>query len=234
VKRRVTEAALLQLLAGSAGRLAGGAAPERIVADVRASLGVPCRIGADGVPQIDFTDPTPAEQAFAESLAHLVSFAAAANMAPAGGMLDQHGFLSELERAVSAARWRAQDLSLAVLAVDGVRLGPNVERTDVIARAGELVRGCIRGHDAVGYLGAGQFAVLLPGAGALEARIVMRRVRDALAGDPALGCSPPGLADMRDGGHGQELLNAARERLAEARRRRFRLAPVDPTSPLAG
>lgn len=140
---------------------------------------------------------------------------------PAGlGLLLEPGQLDKLlEREM--ARCRQSGGRLALLLVDAERGAETLEAGPWLweRAAQRLVQG-VRATDGVYRLGAGQFAVLLHGAGLTEALRVRERLTHALAGPyslagrnlalrPRLAAAASGV----DGDGGQVLVERARQRL---------------------
>jgi GGDEF domain-containing protein len=178
--------------------------------------------------------------AFEAGLQQLVLLARGSFSRAEAGILDRHGFLHELDRCASAARWRDKQLALCVFEVDGMTLGPGIDETRLVESVGAAARGAVRSADLVGHLGAGRFALLFPRAGTFEARAAFRRVRDALIGvkyeGEGLVCGLAGYAELGEDGSG-DLLHEALARLQAARMRHAYTGPCgpgDPTQPLAG
>jgi GGDEF domain-containing protein len=178
--------------------------------------------------------------AFEAALSQMALLARGSFSRAEAGILDRHGFLHELERCASAARWRDKQLALCVFEVDGMTLGPGTDETRLVESVGTAARGAVRSADLVGHLGAGRFALLFPRAGTFEARAAFRRVRDALIAlqyeGEVLVCGRAGYAELGEDGSG-DLLHDALARLQAARMRHAYtgpLGPGDPTQPLAG
>ena len=211
---------------------------ERVLAALPVEAELPCelRLAPAGVEVTWTAEPTPAQQAFVEALGHCVELAVAVVHGGAG-VLDRAGLVAELHRAVAAARWRGEQMAVAVFEVRGLALRPGVDVSDVVSHLGAIAREVVRHDDVVGHLGAGRFALVLPRAGTFEARAAFRRVRAALLASeqapPGIGCGSAGFAELTEGAEGDELLASALERMAETRRRRAYIGPVDPLHPLA-
>jgi hypothetical protein len=172
--------------------------------------------------------------AFEVALNHVAALSRQAALAQGPGTLDPAGFLSELERCASAARWRDGRLSLCVFDVAGLTLGPGVDETRLVELVGTAARGSVRQGDVVGHLGAGRFALLFPRAGTFEARAAHRRVRDAIGrlaldGDD-LACGPAGFSELSEDGTG-DLLADAVARLHAARVKHAYTGPIGPGTP---
>jgi hypothetical protein len=235
---------LLETLAHAAEALAEPARDSALAAVVEEALreaGLDCeaRIVADGLDVHFRREAAPAERAFARALSQCVALALAAARRGADEVLDVHGLGHELERAAAAGRWRAQPVSLAVFEVTGLARGPGSGEGPLVSHVGALARAAVRQDDAVGNLGAGQFALLLPRAGTFEARAAFKRVREAIQGSPlardeGLQCGAAGFAELREGLSGAGLLAEARTKMLEARRRSSYRRPRDPFRPLAG
>lgn len=211
---------------------------DRVLASVPAEAGIACTLRLErGTLAAEWqSPPTRREEAFVDALGHCVALAVAAGATAPAAMLGGDAFILELDRAVAAARWRAEPLALCVFAVDGLELGPGpIDQRDLIEHVGDLAKHAVRHGDRVGHLGADQFALLFPGAGSFEARAAYRRVSAAVAGSDLLAGDvlpgPAGFAELADHATGTELLADARAR-QESRRRTFH--PGDPTQPLAG
>ncbi|HEU0194367.1 MAG TPA: hypothetical protein VFQ71_09225 [Gaiellales bacterium] len=233
---------LMRVLAAATAALAAPDADpgvlDRVLANVPAQAGLACRmrLAPDGL-RIDWQrPPTEPQEAFADVLAQVVQLAVAAAGQESPGVVDPAGFAAAVERGVAAARWRGGRVSIAIFDVYGLLLGPGIDESGVIARVGSLARSAVRQNDIVGHLGAARFALLLPGGGSFEARSAFKRVRKALSEAPeGVECGAAGFAELAgDVGTAAELVAAAAERQAEARRRLAYLGPGDPLHPLAG
>jgi GGDEF domain-containing protein len=178
--------------------------------------------------------------AFEQALSDLVGLARDVIGRRSDSTLDPQGFLAELERCASAARWRDRRLGLCVFDVDGMILGPGIDETRLVELVGAAARRAVRQGDLVGHLGAGRFALLFPRAGSFEARAAFKRVRESvqqidLDGD-GLFCGLAGFSELDEDGSG-DLLADALARLQTARVRQAYTGPVgpsSPTTPLAG
>ena len=211
---------------------------ERLLASIPPEAGLACdlRLTADGDLEITWHEPpAPEQQAFVDVLTECVLLAGAAGDRAVYSLLDVRTFTTELDRVTAAARWRGHDASLAVFDVEGLALGPGVDESDLVAHVGALARSAVRSDDIVGHLGAGRFALLLPRAGSFEARSAYRRVRDAVAASEftpeGIVCNRAGFAELGDG---DDMLNAAIQRLTDSARRTAYEGPFDPLHPLAG
>jgi GGDEF domain-containing protein len=229
---------LMELLADCADAMASGAALERIGRRVESVLECTSEV-EDGVLRLRFTQPpTRAEVSFAGALASMSQLAQPLAQHPDGAPLDPQGFLHAAEQAVAAARLRRHPLTVAVVEVEGMELGPGVDEAHLVARVGGVARECVRTDDLVGHLGANQFALLLPRTGAFEARVAVRRFRAALGetllDGERLVSELVGYAGVEDGASAAQVLAAARTRLAAARRRLAYRRPSGPTRPIAG
>jgi GGDEF domain-containing protein len=238
----VTELELIVLLAETARELAAPDAPPDALAAAaarvseRSGLTVDLHRLADPRPQ-DVSALSPAEAAFLDALGSIAALAA--SKAGAGeALLDSPGFQHELDRLSVAARWRGQNLAVAVFDVLGMALGPGVDEGALVAHVGAVCRSVVRAGDLVAHLGAGQFALLFPRAGTFEARAAMKRVRTAVQHAPLQGtellCGAAGFAELHDVADQDEILREARVRLAAARLRSSYVSPSSPTTPLAG
>jgi GGDEF domain-containing protein len=242
----MSEPTLITVLADAAAALA---APDAGLDTVHATLaeaqlktGVAITVDDDGV--LTFTWPDSAEHEpraeFERALGHLVTLARGSFGRAGDGILDRDGFLHELDRCASAARWRDKQLALCVFEVEGMTLGPGTDETGLVASVGSAARASVRSADLVGHLGAGRFALLFPRAGTFEARAAFRRVRDALVGvqhdGAGLVCGQAGYSELGEDGSG-DLLRDALSRLQAARTRHAYtgpFSPSSPTQPLAG
>jgi GGDEF domain-containing protein len=231
-------AALMDLLADCADALSSGASLGRLARRVEQTL--PCSARVEGGElRLEWKQPpSVAERSFARALVAMTQLARPAAQDADAVPLDPHGFLAALERAAAAARWRRQPLSLVLLEVEGMTLGPGVDERELVDHVGAIARACVRADDMVGHLGANQFALLLPRTGSFEARVALRRFRAALAeselrGEP-LACELVAFATADDAGSASEMIAAARRRLGDERRRRVYRGPGDPRRPLAG
>ena len=240
----MTELDLLEILARAAAALAapqtGAPSLQRILDRVGAEANLPCRLWpAGGGLQVGWRgEPTRAQLAFVDVLGSCAAMAIGAIASTAGELLDPAGFAAASERAVAAARWRGESVSIAVFDVAGLILSPGVDAGAAVAEVGMLAASAIRGDDTVGNLGGGRFALLFPRVGTFEARSAFRRVSAAIAAGGAgaeLGCSPAGFAELGEHDSAETLLATALERLSAARVRRSYTAPTtDPGQPLAG
>lgn len=240
----MTELDLLETLARAAAALAAPqtdtASVQRILAQLPAEAGIDCRLWQSGGGlEVEWLgQPTRGQLAFVDALGSCVAMAIGAIAATSGGMLDPAGFAAAGERAVAAARWRGEGVSMAVFDVAGLILSPGIDAGDAVAEVGTLAAGAIRQSDSVGNLGGGRFALLFPRAGTFEARAAFRRVSAAIAagGDgDGFRCGPAGFAELGEQDGAETLLATALERLSAARVRRSYTAPVtDPDRPLAG
>jgi hypothetical protein len=234
---------LLETLARAAAAMAEPQADrrsiDRLLQSLPSTAGLPCRLWLRaGALEVDWqAPPTPAQEAFVDVLSSCVSLAVNGASPAERELLDASGFAAETARAVAAARWRGQAVSVAVFEVSGLVLAPGFDGGSAVSEVGQLAIGTTRQSDAVGHLGGGRFALLFPQAGSFEARAAFRRVREALAAaDSAaadLSCGAAGFAELEDGESAEALVAAAVERLSAARLRRAYTAPTDPTRPLA-
>ncbi len=238
----MTELELIVLLAETARELAAPDAPPDALATAAARVselsGLPVDLQrlADTRPQ-DVSALSAAEVAFLDALGSVAALAA--SRAGSGDvLLDSPAFDHELERLAIAARWRGQNLAVAVFDVLGMALGPGVDEGALVAHVGAVCRSVVRAGDLVAHLGAGQFALLFPRAGTFEARAAMKRVRTAVQNAPLQGteliCGAAGFAELHDVADQQEILHEARVRLAASRMRSSYVSPSSPTTPLAG
>lgn len=238
----MTELELIVLLAETARELAAPDAPPDALAAAaarvseRTGLAVDLQRLADPRPQ-DVSSLTAAEVAFLDALSSIAALAASRPGA-GDGLLDSPAFAHELERLAVAARWRGQNLAVAVFDVLGMALGPGVDEGSLVTHVGAVCRSVVRAGDLVAHLGAGQFALLFPRAGTFEARAAMKRVRTAVQNAPLQGteliCGAAGFAELNDASDQSEILHEARVRLATARLRASYISPSSPTTPLAG
>lgn len=238
----MTELELIVLLAETARELAAPDAPPDALAAAaarvseRTGLEVDLQRLADPRPQ-DVSGMSAAEVAFLDALGSVAALAASRSGA-GDVLLDSPGFDHELERLAVAARWRGQNLAVAVFDVLGMALGPGVDEGALVAHVGAVCRSVVRAGDLVAHLGAGQFALLFPRAGTFEARAAMKRVRTAVQNAPLQGaelfCGAAGFAELHDVADHSEILHEARVRLAAARLRSSYVSPSSPTTPLAG
>jgi GGDEF domain-containing protein len=242
----MTESTLIHALADTARLLAAPDAGletlQKALMDVSQRTGVQITVADDGGLAFGWPDDEGDKElraAFEQGLIQLVNLAKGAFGRP-GGILDRDGFLHELERCASAARWRDKQLALCVFEVEGMTLGPGIDETPLVERVGSAARESVRSADLVGHLGAGRFALLFPRAGTFEARAAFRRVRDALVGveheGSGLVCGQAGYAELSEDGSG-DLLCEALTRLQTARTRHAYTGPMgpsSPTQPLAG
>jgi hypothetical protein len=233
---------LMRVLAAAIAALAAPDADpgvlDRVLENLPVQAGLECRMGLapEGL-QVDWqTPPTASQEAFADALGQAVQLAVAAAGQESPGVLDPAGFAAAVERGVAAARWRGGRVSIAVFDVYGLLLGPGIDESGMIARVGSLARSAVRQNDVVGHLGAARFALLLPGGGSFEARSAFKRVREAVARAPeGVECGAAGFAELTgDLATAAELVAAAADRQADARRRLAYLGPGDPLHPLAG
>ena len=238
----MSDARLLRILAQASAALAAPDADpgviERLLESVPGQAGLDCtlRLAAGGVVADWDGAPDSTQEAFVDALAGCVSLAVAAHRRGSSELLDPPGFVDQVDRAIAAARWRSTRLALTVFDVDGLALGPGIDESEMVTLVGEAARSVVRQDDVVGHLGAGRFALLLPGAALFEARSAYRRVRQAVAGGElgtgGVGCGAAGFAELDDAS-GSHLLAVALDRLADARRRSAYIGPVDPMRPLA-
>jgi len=115
-----------------------------------------------------------------EELAYL------ANYDPLTGVLNRQRFLEALRREVVRSVRRGHPCSLLFLDLDDFKaindtLGHHWGDS-VLVRAATVIREVVRTSDLVGRLGGDELAVLLPQAGAEQARAVAQRILSALAG----------------------------------------------------
>ncbi len=204
---------------------------ERLLASIPAEAGLDCelRLAADGALEVTLARAAaPEQQAFVAVLAECVTLAGAAGDRAVYALLDGEAFAAELGRMTAAARWRGHDASLAVFEVEGLALGPGVDESDMVAHVGALARSVVRSDDIVGHLGAGRFALLLPGAGTFEARSAYRRVRDAVAASEFYAADGIvcGRAGIRRARRRRRMLAAAIQRLTDSARRTAYDGPV--------
>jgi GGDEF domain-containing protein len=242
----MTEPTLILVLADVAGLLAAPDAGFETLEQAieQASRRAGAEIAMSDAGELTYGWPDTGDEqlrsAFEAGLSQLVLLARGSFTRAEAGILDRHGFLHELERCASAARWRDKQLALCVFDVDGMTLGPGIDETRLVESVGAAARGSVRSADLVGHLGAGRFALLFPRAGTFEARAAFRRVRDALIGlqyeGAGLVCGQAGYAELGEDGSG-DLLHEALARLQAARTRHAYTGPFgpgDPTEPLAG
>ena len=234
---------LLEILARAAAAMAEPQADqrsiERLLEALPAQAGLPCRLWShSGVLEADWqAPPTRGQEAFVDALSSCLTLAVNGAAPNERDLLDASGFVAAAERAVAAARWRGQTVSVAVFEVTGLVLAPGVDSGSAVGEVGEVAADAIRQGDAVGHLGGGRFALLFPQAGSFEARAAFRRVRDALSATDStaadLGCGAVGFAELDGEDAAETLIAAAAERLDAARLRRAYTGPTDPTHPLA-
>lgn len=110
---------------------------------------------------------------------------------PLTGLGNRLAFQEALEREVSCARRYATPLSLLIIDVDNFKavndtLG-HPEGDKVLARIAGLLRAGCRQCDLPFRIGGDEFAVILPRAGAEEARTVAARLREKIAGEAITG-----------------------------------------------
>ena len=235
---------LMRVLAAATAALAAPNADpgvvERVLDSIPAQADLRCalRIAPDGLAAEWDAPPSPSQEAFVDALGQVVSLALTAVGQGRQDVLDPAAFGVAAERAVASARWRGSRLSIAVFEVLGLALGPGIDESPMVARVGAVAHSVVRQDDMVGHLGAARFALLLPGGGTFEARAAFKRVRVALAegGDaPGVECGVAGFAELEPGmSGGSDLLGAAIERQADARRRSAYVGPIDPLHPMAG
>ncbi len=242
----MSESNLITVLADAAAALA---APDADLETLQATLAAAqvqtgVAIAVDDEGGLTFTWPEPGDDQpradFERALGHMVTLARGSFGRAGGGILDNDGFLHELDRCASAARWRDKQLALCVFEVEGMTLGPGTDESGLVASVGSAARASVRSADLVGHLGAGRFALLFPRAGTFEARAAFRRVRDALVGIQHEGadlvCGQAGYSELSEDGSG-DLLRDALSRLQAARTRHAYTGPFgpsSPTQPLAG
>lgn len=214
-----------------------------VLAEVRAQTGAEVSFDQEQRLVLSWPDGAadePSRTAFEQTLGDVIGLARDVIGRRSDSTLDPQGFLAELERCASAARWRDRRLGLCVFDVDGMILGPGVDETRLVELVGAAARRAVRQGDVVGHLGAGRFALLFPRAGTFEARAAFKRVRDSVQlidpdGD-GLFCGPAGFSELDEDGSG-DLLADALARLQTARVRQAYTGPVgpsSPTTPLAG
>lgn len=240
----MTELDLLETLARAAAAMAApqtdARSLQRLLDRLPAEAGLACRLWPHGGElRVEWiAPPDRAQLAFVDALGSCVTMAIGAIAGAAGELLDPAGFAAAGERAVAAARWRGEGVSIAVFDVAGLILSPGVDAGAAVAEVGALAAGAIRQDDSVGTLGGGRFALLFPRAGTFEARAAFRRVSAAVATGGSGGelrCSPAGFAELDPRDSAETLLATALERLSAARLRRAYTAPAtDPDRPLAG
>lgn len=142
--------------------------------------------------------------------------------------LPNHGtFHDALAAAVAAARASGRRLSLVILDVDRFR-SVNEQHGHPVGDAAlrgiaARLRASVREGEALGRIGGEEFAWLLPGAGAAEARHAAERVRRAVESAPLLPCGrvtvSAGVCDLAAaGGSADRLLQLADDALYEAKR----------------
>jgi hypothetical protein len=234
---------LLEILARAAAAMAEPQADqqsiERLLESLPETAGLPCRLWShSGVLEADWqAPPTRGQEAFVDALSSCLTLAVNGAVSGSRELLDAAGFAAFAERAVAAARWRGQIVSVAVFEVTGLVLAPGFDGGSAVTEVGQLAASTTRQGDAVGHLGGGRFALLFPQAGSFEARAAFRRVREALvAADSAaadLSAGAAGFAELEDEDTAETLIAKALERLTAAKLRRAYTAPTDPTHPLA-
>ena len=242
----MTDAVLMQLLAGAARTLAAADTPEtsieRLLNSIDGELGETATVArVDGTVDIAWNDGahSASRDAFVEGLTALAELAVRSQSRVQADILDAGGFASALDRVAAGARWRGARMAIAVFEVEGMLLGPGIDESLLVSTVGQAARRVVRGDDIVGHLGATQFALLFPRAGTFEARSAFRRVRDAvleLDGGEELACGAVGFGELEPGQTGAELLKDARTRMAAARTLHGYTSPGGgaPTRPLAG
>jgi hypothetical protein len=127
----VTDAVLMQLLAGAARTLAAADTPEtsieRLLNSIDGELGETATVArVDGTVGITWHDGThsASRDAFAEGLTALTELAVRSQSRVQADILDAGGFASALDRVAAGARWRGARMAIAVFEVEGMLLGP--------------------------------------------------------------------------------------------------------------
>ena len=103
------------------------------------------------------------------------------------GVCDRDAILHRLEEELARSRRHDTELSVALLAVDGLgAVGPlGDDAGDEILR--ELVRrmrATLRPYDIIGRVGDAEFLVVVPGTGETDAGTVLRRLHQAVEAEP--------------------------------------------------
>ncbi len=143
---------------------------------------------------------------------------------PLTGLANRRSFDRMLELELLRAARQATPMSLVLVDIDGLasiteRAGGEVG-DDVLRRVASALADTVRLVDTIARFGSDEFAVLAPGA---AGDIVARRIQAAVAGiEPSAGTTVSVSAGVArfpdDGSSGQELVKAAENALAQAKR----------------
>ena len=109
---------------------------------------------------------------------------------PLTGAISRGAFEQTIAHEAAAATRRREALSLAVIDVVGLRrinLAHGHRAGDeVLAQVASRVRATVRGNDPIGRLGGDEIAVLLVGATAAQAAVIVKKLIDHIQGTPIL------------------------------------------------
>ena len=142
------------------------------------------------------------------------------------GVCDRDAILHRLEEELARSRRHDVELSIALLAVDGLRTAPDPlggDAGDEILR--ELVRrmrATLRPYDIIGRVGDAEFLIVVPGTDESDAGNVLGRLHDAVEAEPFTTADHPAVRVFIGGATGLEepaeaLVVRAQEAMDEAR-----------------
>jgi diguanylate cyclase (GGDEF)-like protein len=153
---------------------------------------------------------------------------ASARSDPLTGVANRRAILERIEYEIARHARTRRSFGVLVLDLDGFKLlndrFGHLAGDDLLRDVAAALQGAIRDQDTLARMGGDEFCVLAPETSASGARTLTTRATDAVgrvaAGIDALGASAGAALFPADGRSAATLLQAADERLLEAKRRR--------------